>query len=119
MKRMSLRLSIFRKEGRPGMSSYVQRTRKQTMVTKQNRSGISAALGAAFVAALAGGACGTTGNAQSRPTAFALSSPDLVAGTFSDKFILNGFGCAGQNVSPALRWSNVPAGTKSLALQVY
>ena len=50
---------------------------------------------------------------------FTLSSPDLAAGTFDSKFILNGFGCTGSNISPALRWSNVPAGTKSLALQVH
>ena len=48
-----------------------------------------------------------------------LSSPDLASGTFDNKFVLNGFGCKGENVSPALEWRNVPAGTKSLALQVY
>ena len=42
---------------------------------------------------------------------FTLTSPDLASGTFDSKFILNGFGCTGSNVSPALRWSNVPAGT--------
>lgn len=50
---------------------------------------------------------------------FTLTSPDLASGTFANKFVLNGFGCAGSNVSPELRWSNVPPGTKSLALQVY
>jgi Raf kinase inhibitor-like YbhB/YbcL family protein len=50
---------------------------------------------------------------------FTLSSPDLASGTFDQKFILNGFGCSGQNISPAIEWSNVPAGTKSLALQVF
>jgi Raf kinase inhibitor-like YbhB/YbcL family protein len=50
---------------------------------------------------------------------FTLSSPDLADGTFADQFILNGFGCKGGNVSPALVWSNVPAGTKSLALQIH
>lgn len=50
---------------------------------------------------------------------FTLSSPDLAGGTFANKFILNGFGCTGGNVSPALQWSNIPAGTQSLALQVY
>jgi Raf kinase inhibitor-like YbhB/YbcL family protein len=49
---------------------------------------------------------------------FSLSSPDLASGTFDSKFILNGFGCTGSNVSPTLRWSSVPAGTKSFALQV-
>jgi Raf kinase inhibitor-like YbhB/YbcL family protein len=71
------------------------------------------------VAALALGGCNTTAKGETPTTSFALSSPDLVDGTFSDKFILNGFGCKGKNVSPALEWSNVPAGTKSLALQVH
>ena len=50
---------------------------------------------------------------------FMLSSPDLPMGTFDNKFVLNGFGCKGGNVSPALEWQNVPVGTKSLALQVF
>jgi Raf kinase inhibitor-like YbhB/YbcL family protein len=50
---------------------------------------------------------------------FTLSSPDLASGTFDNKFILNGFGCTGGNVSPELRWEHVPAGTQSLALQLY
>jgi Raf kinase inhibitor-like YbhB/YbcL family protein len=50
---------------------------------------------------------------------FTLSSPDLTGGTFATKFILNGFGCTGQNVSPQLVWSGIPAGTKSLQLQVH
>jgi len=50
---------------------------------------------------------------------FTLSSPDLASGSFADKFILNGFGCTGGNVSPALEWSNVPEGTKSLSLQLH
>ena len=49
---------------------------------------------------------------------FTLSSPDLASGTFEKKFVLNAFGCTGSNVSPAMEWSNLPAGTKSLALQV-
>jgi Raf kinase inhibitor-like YbhB/YbcL family protein len=52
-------------------------------------------------------------------SAFSLSSPDLASGQFDAKFILNGFGCSGGNVSPALEWRNVPAGTKSLSLQVH
>ena len=51
--------------------------------------------------------------------AFTLSSPDLASGSFDNKFVLNGFGCKGDNVSPALEWKNVPAGTKSLSLLVH
>jgi hypothetical protein len=62
--------------------------------------------------------CGGS-HAQAQTLAFMLSSPDLASGTFQSKFILNGFGCTGGNVSPALQWSNVPAGTRSLALLVH
>ena len=31
----------------------------------------------------------------------------------------NGFGCAGQNVSPQLSWSDPPAGTRSFAITCY
>jgi Raf kinase inhibitor-like YbhB/YbcL family protein len=57
--------------------------------------------------------------AMAQSGSFTLTSPDLADGTFADKFVLNGFGCKGGNVSPALVWSNVPAGTKSLALQIH
>ncbi len=50
---------------------------------------------------------------------FTLSSPDLASGKFANKFVLNGFGCKGENVSPALDWKNIPAGTKSLSLQIH
>jgi Raf kinase inhibitor-like YbhB/YbcL family protein len=50
---------------------------------------------------------------------FTLSSPDLANGSFDNKFVLNGFGCKGDNVSPALEWKNVPPGTKSLSLLVH
>jgi hypothetical protein len=59
------------------------------------------------------------GNALAQAQTFMLESPDLKSGAFDNKHVLNGFGCNGQNVSPALQWRNVPAGTKSLALQVY
>ena len=58
-------------------------------------------------------------SAQAQSGAFTLSSPDLASGKFDNQFILNGFGCQGGNVSPALNWSNVPAGTKSLSLQIH
>ena len=64
-------------------------------------------------AGLAG--CGSTPAAGE----FTLSSPDLRDGRIDNRFVLNGFGCKGDNVSPALVWRNAPAGTKSFALQVY
>jgi len=59
------------------------------------------------------------GSSEAQTPVFTLSSPDLASGTFATKFILNGFGCTGGNVSPALQWSNIPAGTQSISLQVY
>ena len=51
---------------------------------------------------------------------FQLSSPDIKAGGRIDKkFEFNGFGCDGENKSPALKWSGAPAGTKSFAVTVY
>ncbi len=57
--------------------------------------------------------------AMSPAPEFRLTSPDLKSGVFDNKHVLNGFGCKGENLSPALEWRNLPAGTKSLALQVY
>ena len=62
--------------------------------------------------------CGGSG-AQAQTPVFTLSSTDLASGTFATKFILNGFGCTGGNISPALQWGNAPAGTQSFSLQVY
>src|SRR5450759_3488054 len=59
------------------------------------------------------------GSGYAQAPVFTLSSPDLASGTFATKFILNGFGCTGGNISPQLQWSNPPAGTQSFALQVY
>lgn len=51
---------------------------------------------------------------------FTLSSPDLAEGkTIAAAQVFNGFGCSGGNISPALSWSNPPAGTKSFALLVH
>lgn len=62
-------------------------------------------LGAALVA-----------NAQ----AFELSSPELKPNQKMPKAQeFNGFGCTGDNLSPALAWKNPPKGTKSFALTVY
>ena len=51
---------------------------------------------------------------------FKLSSPDIKANQMIPKrFEFNGFGCSGENKSPALKWSGAPKGTKSFALTVY
>jgi Raf kinase inhibitor-like YbhB/YbcL family protein len=48
---------------------------------------------------------------------FRLSSSDAAEGaTLKIEQVFNGFGCTGQNVSPALAWSGAPAGTRSFAL---
>jgi len=51
---------------------------------------------------------------------FTLTSPDVKPHhKIADKFVFNGFGCTGQNVSPALSWKDAPAGTKGYVLTVY
>ena len=58
--------------------------------------------------------------AEARTTAFTLTSPDIANGkTIAMAQVFNSFGCNGGNVSPALAWSNVPAGTQSFALLAY
>ena len=51
--------------------------------------------------------------------ALTLRSPDLAAGQFAPRFIYDQSGCTGGNVSPALAWSDAPAGTKSFAVTVF
>lgn len=49
-----------------------------------------------------------------------LTSPDFVdGGTLPEAQVLNGFGCSGANVSPALAWTGAPEGTKSFLLTAY
>ena len=53
-------------------------------------------------------------------TAFELKSPDIATGNrIDDAFIYNSFGCSGQNFSPALEWTDPPAGTKSFAVLLH
>jgi Raf kinase inhibitor-like YbhB/YbcL family protein len=52
--------------------------------------------------------------------ALSLTSPDIKPdATIADEQVFNSFGCSGKNISPALTWSDAPAGTKSFALSVY
>jgi Raf kinase inhibitor-like YbhB/YbcL family protein len=53
-------------------------------------------------------------------SAFELRSPDVAEGaTLTQAQVFSGFGCKGENVSPALTWSGAPPGTRSFALTVY
>lgn len=52
--------------------------------------------------------------------AFELTSPDLEGkDLIPNQFVFNGFGCKGENQSPALKWSKAPTGTKSFAIIVH
>ena len=51
---------------------------------------------------------------------FTLASPTIKPGsTLTKAQVFNGFGCSGDNISPELKWSGAPAGTKSFAVTVY
>lgn len=53
-------------------------------------------------------------------SAFELTSTDAQPGQpLAEKFTFSGLGCQGQNISPALNWTNPPEGTKSFALMVH
>jgi hypothetical protein len=53
-------------------------------------------------------------------TGFSIDIPTIKPNsTLSDAQVYNGFGCNGKNVSPALKWSGAPSGTKSFAVTVY
>ena len=54
------------------------------------------------------------------PARFKLASPDIRPnGPIAIEQVFNGFGCSGQNISPALKWSGAPEDTKSFALLVH
>ena len=60
----------------------------------------------------------TAGLAQAAD--FTLVSPEIKADAVIPKrFGFKGFGCAGDNKSPFLKWSGAPPGTKSFAVTVY
>ncbi|MGL4474960.1 MAG: YbhB/YbcL family Raf kinase inhibitor-like protein [Shewanella sp.] len=52
--------------------------------------------------------------------ALTLESPQVTNdNTFSNQQIFNSWGCTGDNISPELKWSDVPKGTKSFAVTLY
>jgi len=53
-------------------------------------------------------------------SSFSLTSNDIAQGKFmSKKHEFNGFGCSGDDLSPHLKWTNAPEGTKSFAITAY
>ncbi|AUB83477.1 YbhB/YbcL family Raf kinase inhibitor-like protein [Candidatus Thiodictyon syntrophicum] len=51
---------------------------------------------------------------------FTLTSPQIAPNaTIAKAQVYNGFGCTGDNVSPALNWQDPPTGTKGFALLVH
>ncbi|MGY0778198.1 YbhB/YbcL family Raf kinase inhibitor-like protein [Azospirillum argentinense] len=53
-------------------------------------------------------------------TAFELTSPDIKDGApLGERHVFAGFGCTGENLSPALAWKDAPAGTRSFAVTAY
>ncbi|QJT10457.1 YbhB/YbcL family Raf kinase inhibitor-like protein [Oceanidesulfovibrio marinus] len=51
---------------------------------------------------------------------FTLKSPDISEGQpLPNAQVLNNFGCTGENISPALEWSDPPEGAKSFAVTVF
>ena len=57
--------------------------------------------------------------ARSSSSAFTLTSSDVTGGAFKPAQLMNGFGCTGGNVSPELKWTGAPAGTKSFVVTIY
>lgn len=51
---------------------------------------------------------------------FRLQSTDIKHNKLiSNKFVLKGFGCNGENISPEISWVNAPVNTKSFAVTAY
>lgn len=70
---------------------------------------------AVVVPALALGCC-----ALAQAAGFTLGSATAKPGAkLPDTHVFDGFGCSGKNLSPELKWSGAPQGTKSFAVTVY
>src|SRR5262249_25856158 len=86
--------------------------------THKNQKGrMTMAKSAFWVAALG---LGLLGASTAMADDMTLTSPDIKDGaTIADTQVFKGFGCTGQNVSPALSWSGAPAATKSFAVSIH
>ena len=72
---------------------------------------------AAFVAAFSSSVLGASGAGAQSMT---VTSPDIKDGaTIANEQVFKGFGCTGENKSPALSWSGAPSATKSFAVTIY
>jgi Raf kinase inhibitor-like YbhB/YbcL family protein len=98
------------------------------MMYKSRRYGRATVAAAAMilgVASMAAAQAAKAPKAKPKATAhatghFKLTAPDLTSkGRIALTHVFNGMGCNGQNLSPALQWSNPPAGTKSFAVTMY
>lgn len=50
---------------------------------------------------------------------FTVKVDGLNRGQFGNEQVYGGFGCHGENVSPHISWSHVPAGTKSIVITIH
>jgi hypothetical protein len=63
---------------------------------------------------------GLAGLSAANAKTMTVASPDIAEGaTIGNEQVFKGFGCTGDNVSPAISWSGAPAATKSFAVTVY
>jgi hypothetical protein len=63
---------------------------------------------------------GLLGAGAASAQSMSLTSADIKEGaTIANEQVLNGFGCSGGNISPALSWSGAPTGTKSFAVSMF
>jgi Raf kinase inhibitor-like YbhB/YbcL family protein len=72
----------------------------------------------AVCAATHGGISVASADPSVKVARLTVTSPALKHG-FVEQNILNGYGCTGGNVSPALQWSGAPEGTKSFIVTLY
>ncbi len=61
----------------------------------------------------------TTASAVAFAEPFIVKVDGLDRGQFKIEQVFGGFGCHGENVSPRISWSHVPAGTKSVVITIH